>query len=338
MAKIKTASEVLELIEKSLFKDVDLMTASLLKGDERKALILSQVDRLLIDKNGDTLMAMWLSDMFWTADNGRYINEQSPLMTKEGLQTLTKEQKSKLKLIQSIAGLCHDLSLHFMFDLKEAFGIRNNFQVSNKQLIEWLTTTEYEQIAMHTAYTLKKYAIEEYEGECYQPAQDGLAELFSREYCELIRTPNNTKIPSRAYVKTILDEMLRIERHWLQGRRRKLNPEVIKIHDEMYGFVPLRFSSNVQKAAQELFDYMEKNVKGRLVMKVSSNASWSEQPESVKRNRAEVLGKFADKIREIRTKHLAANWLNDDSLEFSYLMAHAEWYGLGLWNKEDEAL
>ena len=42
-----------------------------LKGDERRAYKLAQVERLLTDRYGNPLMALYLSDQFWTADEGR---------------------------------------------------------------------------------------------------------------------------------------------------------------------------------------------------------------------------------------------------------------------------
>ena len=246
----------------------------------------------------------------------------------------------RLRLILEIAGLCHDLGLHFTFDLKEAFGIKNDFWVSNKQLVEWLTTTTYEQIAMHTAYIMRKFAIGVFEYGHYQPAQDAMAELFSSEYHELVREPNHAEMPPRGYVKTILDELLRIERHWQRGRRLKLDPELVILHDEIYGVVPRQFDKGVLEAAQALYDYMDKELYGRLVLKdYDYNASsWSEQPESVRRITAEVLNRFAAKVREVRAQYLAEGWIADYSLEFNYLMAHAERCGYGHWREEDDAL
>jgi hypothetical protein len=268
------------------------------------------------------------------------INEANPLLSLMVQQTLTNKEMERLRLILKIAGLCHDLSLHYTFDLKEAFGVKNDWWVSNKQLVEWLSTTEYERIAMHTAYIMKKFAIGVYEGLHYQPAQDELAELFSLEYHELVRDPERTDIPPRGYVKTIIDELLRIERHWQRGRRLKLRPDLVKLHDEIYGVVANRFDKGVLQAAQALYDYMDKELCGRLVLKeYNYNASsWNEQPETVKRTWAEVLGRFAEKVREVRSAYLAEGWVTDDSLAFSYLMAHAQLCGQGWWREEDDAL
>ena len=317
----KTAREVLAQIENDFFSS-DLASACRLEGCERRDFVLSQVERLLTEKNGPVPLAMFLSDKFWTADEGRQLNRSNPLTSLKETQKLTEEERERLRLIREIAGLCHDLSLHFKFDLKETFGLRNNFWVSNKPLVEWLLTTKYERIAMHTAYTLKKYAIYEYNRLHYQPAQDALAELYSMEYRELVRDPESTDIPPRGYVKTILDEWLQIERHWQRGRRLKLKPDVVILHDEIYGVVPLQFSKGVLAAAQELFDYMDKKVYRRL-----------------KRNaQSDVLVRFAEKVREVRSKYMAKGWVTDDSLAFAYLMAHAQNCGCGFWREEEEAL
>ena len=317
MNQKETAREMLAKIEKVFFKGAGLAKASLLEGDERRAFVLSQVERLLTKERASSPLAMLLSDRFWTADEGRMpMSGENPLLSLKELQTLTDKEMGRLRLILEIAGLCHDLSLHFMFDLKEAFGIKNDFWVSNKQLVEWLTTTPHERIAMHTAYIMRKFAINKYEAEHYLPAQDAIAEIFLKGYGVLDR-PNNTKIPPRIYANAIIEELRRVERHWQRGRRLKLNPEVVILHDEIYGVVPRQFDKGVLAAAQALFDYMEKEVRGRGATD-------------------EVMDCFAEKVCEVRAQYLAEGWIADYSLAFNYLMAHAQLYSS--WRKEDEAL
>jgi len=323
--QIKTAKEVLAQIERRYFKGAGLAKASTLEGDERRTYVLAQAERLLTTEHGSSPLAMWLSDEFWTADEGRKpMFEDNPLLSLKEQQTLTDKEMARLRMILEIAGLCHDLSLHFLFDLKEAFGIKNIFWVSNKQLVEWLSTTEYERIAMHTAYTLRKHAIDVYVYGHYQPAQDAMAELFSSEYGELVRDPQRTKIPPRDYVKTIVDAILQIERHWQRGRRLKLRPDLVMLHDEIYGVVPLRFDKGVLAAAQALYDYMDREVYGRMT---------EDNPMS-----QEVMKRFAEKVREVRSEYLAKGWIADNSLEFAYLMAHAQNCGNGIWREEGRAL
>ncbi len=337
MTQTITAKEALAQIERRYFRGTGLAKASKLEGDERRAFVLAQVERLLTEKHGSALLAMWLSDEFWTADEGRKpmpwedISPQvesgyrtNPLLSLKEQLTLTDREMARLRLILDVAGLCHDLSLYYTFDLKEAFGIKNNWWVSNKQLVEWLSTTEYERIAMHIAYILRKFAIDVYVYGHYQPAQDALAELFSAEYSELVRDPKRTKIPPRDYVKTIIDAILQIERHWQRGRKLKLRPDLVMLHDEIYGVVPLRFDKVVLAAAQALYDYMDREVYGRMT---------GDNPLA-----PEVMKLFAQKVREVRSAYLAEGWVADDSLEFAYLMAHAQNCGYGIWREEDEAL
>ena len=341
MNQTRTAREMLAQIENDFFRKTNLAEASRLVGDERRTFVLAQVERLLTEKHGSLPLAMFLSDMFWTADEGREpIDEANMLTSLPQQQELTDGEMSRLRLILDVAGLCHDLSLHFLFDLKEAFGVKNDLWISNKQLVEWLTTTAYERIAMHTAYTMKKHAISVYEYGHYQPAQDELAELYSMEYHGLVRDPERTKIPPRDYVKTIIDAIQQIERHWQRGRRLKLRPDLVMLHDEIYGLVPRRFDKGVLAAAQALYDYMDKELYGRLVLKEYNykTTSWNDQPESVRRTTTEVLNRFADKVREIRAEYLAEGWVTDDSLAFSYLMAHAQMCAHGWWREEDDAL
>ena len=340
MKQIKTASQFLAMIVRRFFKEAGLTKGSLLEGDERRAYRLSQVERLLTKKRGGLPLAMHLSDLFWTADEGRNpMYEDDLLMTLAG--TLREGEMRRWRLIQEIAGLCHDLCLHFTFDLKEAFGFRKkDFWVSNGQLVKWLASTEYEQVAMHTAYILKKHAISVYERLHYLPAQDELAELYSVKYMQWVGKPGFTEMSPRDYVGIILDSLLAIERHWQRGRKLKLEPELVMLHDEICEGVPNRFDERVLKAAQALYDYMYTEVCGRLVLEeYDENASsWNDQPESVRLATAEVLNRFADKVREVRSQYLAGGWLTDDSLSFSYLMAHAQRCGHGFWREEDEAL
>lgn len=349
MTQKKTARELLAKIEKDFFKDVNLAAGSLQEGGERRAFKLAQVERLLTEKHGLVALAVLLSDMFWTADEGRKEPEHpNPLLLLKEQQKFTDEERGRLRLILEVAGLCHDLSLHFTFDLEEAFGInfktvlgfKNDFSVDNKQLVEWVSTTEYERIAMHTAFIMRKFAIDVYAYGHYLPAQDELAELYSSEYKCLVGAPDRTKIPPRDYVKTILDALLQIDRHLQRGYRLKLKPDLVMLHDEIYGVMPRQFDKGVLKAAQELYDYMDTELCGRLVLRDQDNnvIMWKDQPELMERVTAEVLGRFAAKVREVRSKYLAKGWLEDDSLAFSYLMDHAQRCGHGYWREEDEAL
>lgn len=85
---------------------------------------------------------------------------------------------------------------------------------------------------------------------------------------------------------------------------------------------------------------MDTELHGRLVLRDHNNKviMWQDQPELMERVTAEVLNRFAAKVREVRDRYLPEGWIEDGSLEFSYLMAHAEHCGHGWWREEDDAL
>ena len=56
--QIKTAKELLAQIERRYFTGARLAKASTLEGDERRAFVLTQVERLLTVKHGLLPMAM----------------------------------------------------------------------------------------------------------------------------------------------------------------------------------------------------------------------------------------------------------------------------------------
>ena len=100
MNQTRTASEMLAQIENGFFRKTNLAEASRLAGDERRTFVLAQVERLLTEKNGSLPLAMWLSDQFWTADEGRMkINKANPLLSHKEQQTLTDEEMARLELI-----------------------------------------------------------------------------------------------------------------------------------------------------------------------------------------------------------------------------------------------
>jgi hypothetical protein len=142
-------------------------------------------------------------------------------------------------------------------------------------------------------------------------------------------------MPFSAYTKTILDTLIPIEQHWQRGRRLKLNPEVVMLHDDIYGFVPRQFDKGVLEAAQELYDYMNREVRGRLRAK-GKVASWGDMPKSFQDNYDDVMRRMSRKVREVRAKYFAKGRLEDHSLAFGYVLGQAEFIGGYMTSEEDE--
>lgn len=334
MEQKSTARERLALFENRFFRGVSLLEAALMKTEEeRRPFVLAQVERLLKEKMGGVSMAMHLSDALWYIDEGRTIlPPYELLLPKWALEVYTYEERARLALILDISALCHDLSYHYACYLNGSFGIEGEFCISNKKLVDWLSTTKYEHIAMHTAYTLKKVANSEYFNMNYLAAQDETARIVSTTG-NWIREPERTEIPPRDYVKSILDTLAKIERHWQRGRRLKLHPEVVMLHDEIWGFIPSRFDKDVLKAAQVLYDYMDKNVRGQMKHKGYKVSQWDEMPEGMQRKITDTSNAFFEKVCEVREKYLGEGWLTDQSLEINYLFTHAERIG-GYWDND----
>lgn len=339
MEQKNAARERLAQIRNRYFKGISLTEVALLKTeDEIRAFALSQVDRLLTEKQGGILMAIRLSDEFWTTDKGRIESHPNdPLMDKQAGEDLTFEEAKFSLLIIYISTLCHDLGCHYAFKLKETLGFGGDFWTSNKKLVEWLKTTPYEHIAMHTAYILKRHAIKIYSNMLYQPAQDEVAVIFSEEYNTLIRHPEVTTVPPRAYVKAVLDSLIGINRHLRRGRLQNLNPEVVRLHDDIFGCVPRHYDKRVLEAAQVLYDYIVKEVRGRLYYD-GPFAMWDEMPQSYRDTYNDVMGRCALKVREVRDLYLGEGWLEERSLAFGYVMAQAEYIGCYMTSEKEGAL
>ena len=115
---------------------------------------------------------------------------------------------------------------------------------------------------------------------------------------------------------------------------------MIMLHDEIYGLIPRQFDKGVLQAAQELYDYMDEQLCGRLSMierRYHVN-SFEELPEEGRHAANEAMSQFAERVRYVRDKYLAKGWIEDNSLAYLYLMDHAQRCGYGFWREEDDAL
>jgi len=148
----------------------------------------------------------------------------------------------------------------------------------------------------------------------YQPAQDYLAEA---------EHASEFGIRDRKAVNQLLKALRKYERHLAEGRKLGLSIEEIITHDEIFGFLMDRYDDEIVPVAKHIAEFinneMPKHAKG-----YDTEVSLYEQPEKVKQEIGKGLKKVADFIRGIRDSEFAWGWLNDDSLAFGYLMAHAE--------------
>lgn len=323
MTQKTTAGERLAQIETRYFNDIAWDEVRKLNHVEFVEFLLSNVERLLKETtDGHTSQSQSLVAEYFADDT---LIEQANLPLEshsDGPIKLTPDQYRQL-VIKFIACTCRQMNDHTLSDGRGGIAFEGPFRASHKAFANWLCKMPYEHVAMHVAYIMKKTENRRYSDMFYQPAQDATADIFSAENCQLIGEPEKSKMSPRDYVECILDELLRIERHWERGRRLKLDPEVVILHDCIFGCVPRCFDKKVLEAAKVLHDYMDKEVRGRLRTK-EKYVLISEIPESLRRKFNDLMAKVRQKVREVRDQYLGKGWLGDFSLASGYVLAQAE--------------
>lgn len=246
MKKMPTPKELLELIQKNLFMDVDLTCVLKMTSAELTTFTLEQMERLLSIQNKDC--AAWLSDLFWTADKElTLMDEPHPWMKNEyeiyeheALSDLSDDEYEIAVWILKLTALAHALVVHtpFPLDILED-GLENavkhfseQFNYRNKRLIDWIRTSPYRHIAALVCYivldTETNWAIRSnqavqdfYAMDCWDSGMN----WRSLERCE-------------AFIQKALNGMQQIEEHYEKGHKAGLNDEEIRVLDAIYGFAP----------------------------------------------------------------------------------------------------
>lgn len=228
---------------------------------------------------------------------------------------LSERQKALLQFCRDIVDVVLKLDAKDLRSV-ELLGICRLEKISayNHKLSKFLAETPHRHVACCILEGLTTRSLIEAAQMGYQPAQDYLAEL-----------PYTNKLDDcdEEEMKKRLKTLRQYEWHLKSGRKLGLTIEEIITHDEIYGFFMTRFEPTVMLAARmiahHIAEVMRKPVKGYDV-----EVSLYDQPKRVKREVGLLLRIVADLIRDVRDKELGEDWLSDDSLEFSYLMAHAE--------------
>lgn len=242
-------------------------------------------------------------------------------------------------LCRAIDKFCQSLWDLQEFDQEYYLGFSGEFSIENTGLVTWLSTTQYKRVAMFVSYIMKKEATEMLERLRYRPAQDYLAELWSEKSKKALFRPHHETMPAEEYIETILNALTQVKEHIEDGHRIGLRylDEII-LHDELYGGMMDCFIPETMAIAHEIFVFISENA---IVEKSEYNfeaLSWFEQPESLRQEFDRVHELCAEKFREIGKKYYPDGRLNEGSLAFSYLMAHAEDAMWGNWREEDDAL
>lgn len=247
MKQIPTPKELLELIKSSLFKEIDIECVLTMSSTQKDTFLLEQQERLLAAQRHG-MLASWLSDLFWTADKEAilittphpWLEEGYELKNPKDMSDLNCNEYELAEWILNLAALSHDLIVHanFPLDILED-GLdgyykddKDNFSYAHKPLIEWIRSTPYRRIAALVCYQVLDYetnkairtnqAIQDfYAMECWRQHPD----WQSLDDCE-------------EFIRTALDGMQQIEKHYDEGHAAGLNDEEIRVLDALYGFAP----------------------------------------------------------------------------------------------------
>lgn len=270
--------------------------------DECREIKIRYVDMLLADKHRNAL---------YNASGYLYKNNNVSDFEDE----LNERQKVLLQFCREVVDAAMKLDAK---DLRaiDMLGICGKGKTStyNRKLSKFLTETPYKHVACSILEIMTTNSLVEAAQMGYQPAQDYLAEL---------PYTNNLDKYDDKEMKKRFKALRQYEWHLKSGQKQGFTIEEIITHDEIYGFFMNRFEPTVMPAARRIAKFiaeeMPKHVKGYDV-----EVSLFSQSEEVKREVGKGLKRVAEFIRNVRDNEFAEGWLMDDSLEFSYLMAHAE--------------
>lgn len=155
MTQKTTAVERLAKIETRYFKDIAWNELKPQSEEEHTTFLLSQVERLLSEPTDEPIsVAQSFVDEYF-ADGELYRLARLPLKSHTGGPIALTWDQFRQFTVCVIACICKDLLDRGFYDSKGLFGVKGAFNISNKDLVDWLYTTPYEHIAFHVACTLK---------------------------------------------------------------------------------------------------------------------------------------------------------------------------------------
>ena len=281
-----------------------------LSADERLELKIKYIDFMLADMHpsGKNRIHYYLYRSDLTLGEGLHLNY-------EYINGLSEWEKALVLFCQEVVKVTWKLNA---LDLRavELLGFCRQDKISayNRRLSKFLTETPYRHIACLILEGMTARSLSEAARMGYQPAQDYLAEL---PYINKLDDCKDTDIKKR------LHALRQYEWHLKSGQKQGFTTEEIITHDEIYGFFMNRFEPTVMTSARRIARFigeeMPKHVKGYVV-----EDDLYYQPKEVKREIADGVKRVAEFVRKERDKYFAEGWLDDDSIAFSYLMAHAE--------------
>lgn len=183
-----------------------------------------------------------------------------------------------------------------------------------QKLAKLLWDLPYGKVSCSDIESLTELFIDDATSRGYQPAQDYLAEL--KFTTPLTEGDEKSK-------KCRLEALSQYVDHLKKGRELGMSEEEIITHDEIYGLFMNYFEQTVMQAARRIAKFIAVEMPQH-VKEYDVKAELYGQPEEVKCEVGKGLKRVAEFIRNLRDDEFDEGWLKDDSISFSYLMAHAE--------------
>ena len=247
MKQIPTPKELLELIKSSLFKDIDIECVLAMTSAQLDTFTLEQEERLLAAQPHGRL-ASWLSDLFWTADKEAilittphpWLDEGYELKGPKEMSDLNSDEYELAEWIIQLAALSHDLIVHAPFPIEILQdGLdriyeedEDNFGYKHKSLIEWIRSTPYRRIA-----ALVCYQVLDNETNRAIRTNQAIQDFYAME-CWRLHPDWQSLDDCEEFIRTAIDGMEQIEKHYDEGHAAGLNDEEIRVLDALYGFAP----------------------------------------------------------------------------------------------------
>lgn len=218
------------------------------------------------------------------------------------------------------------------FDLS-LLGLEGEFCVKNEGLVDFILNSKYEMVSVCLAHILRKVSVRKLSSNYYQPAQDYIAELRTKDSHARLKVPRLNELPRREYCETIVEALRAVDSHIAEGKEMGLHTEIIYLHDEIYGKFMNRFDAGVLKAANEFFMVLDDNAAFG-VRDYNEYLSYDDQSPAYYASLEDSMNYFYQEVDYIRENCLSEGWLQEGTLPMLYLVAHAERRLTGEWFEE----
>lgn len=231
--------------------------------EEWQTLKVKHVERILSSHQDDMNAPVEaFYGQFFTGDEGRLSNEESPLTQPRLRWQLTPDEYTTKERLSQVAALCMDLTCHYAFDLSEILPgfspsqeLDRDFSLANTRLLEWIRETPYRYIVLHLVRTMVKLLTIRVIG-----ANDVVTDLLSQNEVAFRDCPHYRSIDE--YIQLSLITLQRVDRHFASARQMGLSDEEMALADILNEPFTERFNPEALAAVQALKPLLSRRLEG----------------------------------------------------------------------------